>query len=260
MKVSRSPISCSSASSDRLYSAPRTIALNISTASHGLRPAADLRFSSAFRQTASSTGRKSSHGTSSPIIARCLPRFFSSFRRLPSAATSAKLSCLPSRALCHLSSPGLPMSFQAVRMPLCNIASKADVVNPSPGFSQHARNAIFRGALKLHRQGRLHKVRRGHRIIVLVKELLRVLPPLQSCISYSAPWFVGLLVLIPSPRVNQDAKSGGGLRKSIPNLFLLHVFNIRMHDVVEVRVHGVARVESYLKHIGQCFDIEKRRA
>ena len=70
MNVSRSPISCSSASSDRLYNAPRTTALNISTASHGLRPAVDLRSLFGLRHTVSSTGRKSSQGTSSSIIAK----------------------------------------------------------------------------------------------------------------------------------------------------------------------------------------------
>ena len=93
MNVSRSPISCSSASSDRLYNAPRTTALNISTASHGLRPAVDLRSLFGLRHTVSSTGRKSSQGTSSSIIAKCLPLFDSSFRHRPSTATSAKLNC-----------------------------------------------------------------------------------------------------------------------------------------------------------------------
>ena len=93
VNVSRSPISCSSASSDRLYNAPRTIALNISTAPHGLRPAANLRSLAGLRHTVSSTGRKSSQGTSSSIIAKCLPLFDSSFRRRPSAAMSAKLNC-----------------------------------------------------------------------------------------------------------------------------------------------------------------------
>ena len=93
MNVSRSPISCSSPSSDRLCNAPRTMALNINTASQGLRPAADLRSLFGLRQTVSSTGRKSSQGTRSSIIAKCLPRFVSSFRRRPSTATSAKLNC-----------------------------------------------------------------------------------------------------------------------------------------------------------------------
>ena len=94
MNVSRSPISCSSASSDRLYSAPRTIALNMTTASHGFRPAADLRSFAGVRHTSSSKGRNSSHGTSSPILARCLPLFAFNFRCRSPAATSAKLGCL----------------------------------------------------------------------------------------------------------------------------------------------------------------------
>ena len=74
MNVSRSAIASSSASSDRLYNEPSTSALNIRTASQGLRPAGDLRSLSGFRHTASSRGRNFSHGTSSPISARCLPR------------------------------------------------------------------------------------------------------------------------------------------------------------------------------------------
>ena len=146
MKVSRSPISCSSASSDRLYNAPRTIALNISTASHGLRPAADLRSSPAFRQTASSTGRKSSHETSSPIIARCLPRFSPSFRRRPSAATSAKLSCLPPRVCATCS---LPVSdvVSGCQHALCNIAIGNRSCKPFPGCLRTCSKFIFRGAL-----------------------------------------------------------------------------------------------------------------
>ena len=46
------------------------IVLNITTASHGLRPARDLRALSERRHTASKHPRKSSHGTTSSIFAR----------------------------------------------------------------------------------------------------------------------------------------------------------------------------------------------
>ena len=107
MNVSRSPISCSSASSDRLYNAPRTIALNIGTASHGLRPAADLRFSSAFRQY---------HLEHGPEV---LPRDqFADHRQMPAPllpqlpppafGRHIRKTQLPAIARsCHLSSPGL---------------------------------------------------------------------------------------------------------------------------------------------------------
>ena len=140
MNVSRSPISCSS-SSDGLYNAPSTIALNISTVSHGLRPAADFRSRLGLRHTASSTGRKSSQGTSSSIITRCLPRFASSFRLRPSAATSAKLNCPGPRVRAiSRSRPQTQLAHQSCEH--SNIARSEPTVTPSPNPVRFAPDAF----------------------------------------------------------------------------------------------------------------------
>ena len=64
MKDSRSRSWYSAWSSERLYSAHSTIALNMTTASLGLRPALDFRAAAGLRQTASNRPRKLSQGTS----------------------------------------------------------------------------------------------------------------------------------------------------------------------------------------------------
>lgn len=131
MNVSRSPISCSSASSDRLWSAPKTMALNVITASRGLRPAGDLRSASGFRQTASSTGRKvlprdqfpDHRRMPSPLLLQLPPPAFGRHVRKTQLSSVARL--------CHRSSSGFRCPFQ-LSILLMQYRTGSQFCKPSP--------------------------------------------------------------------------------------------------------------------------------
>ena len=54
--------------------------------------------------------------------------------------------------------------------------------------------------------------------------------------------------------------AAAGLPEAFPNFVFRHFLDVGMHDVVEVRMDGMAGVEGDLNHVGQRLHVEKRGA